>query len=137
MRVTREESHDKARQVNRSEPAIVHHSGTTATTLIGPASRKTAGAQFSDIAVRFVGTNKPTLIFVHGFVCSLDDWDQQVAALSPRFRCVALDLPGQGHSARPATASIAVMGSAVNQVKERFERKECNPHRTQHGLPGD
>jgi pimeloyl-ACP methyl ester carboxylesterase len=99
--------------------------GTTATMLIGPASRETAGAQFSDIAVRFVGTNEPTLIFVHGFVCSLDDWDQQVAALSPRFRCVALDLPGQGHSARPATASIAVMGSAVNQVKERFNAKNA------------
>jgi pimeloyl-ACP methyl ester carboxylesterase len=68
---------------------------------------------------RVTGSQDPTLVFVHGFACALDDWDAQVAALSPRFRCVALDLPGHGASAKPATVSIAAMGSAVAQVKEQ------------------
>lgn len=72
-----------------------------------------------NINFRVTGSRDPTLLFVHGFACALDDWDAQVAALSPRFRCVALDLPGQGASAKPATVSIAAMGSAVAQVKEQ------------------
>lgn len=71
------------------------------------------------INFRVTGDQDPTLLFVHGFACALDDWDAQVTALSPRFRCVALDLPGHGASAKPATVSIAAMGSAVAQVKEQ------------------
>jgi pimeloyl-ACP methyl ester carboxylesterase len=74
-----------------------------------------------NINFRVVGSRDPTLLFVHGFACSLDDWDAQAKALSPRFRCVALDLPGHGASARPATVSIAAMGSAVAQVKEQID----------------
>jgi pimeloyl-ACP methyl ester carboxylesterase len=67
-----------------------------------------------------VGTEEPTLIFVHGFACALDDWEEQFKGLFPRFRCVALDLPGHGRSAKPATVSIEIMGTAVNTVKERI-----------------
>ena len=61
------------------------------------------------------GTDNPTIIFVHGFACSLDDWEEQFTDLSPRFRCVALDLPGHGDSAKPETISIEIMGTAVNR----------------------
>src|SRR3954463_7768937 len=63
------------------------------------------------------GTGDPTLIFVHGFACALDDWEKQLRGLSPRFRCVALDLPGHGYSAEPDTASIEILAAAVNRVK--------------------
>src|SRR3954447_15949362 len=66
------------------------------------------------------GTDDPTLIFVHGFGCSLHDWEGQFRDLSPSFRCVALDLPGHGHSAKPETISIETMGTAVNRVKDRI-----------------
>src|SRR5215208_3540512 len=65
-------------------------------------------------------TGDPSLIFVHGFACSLEDWEEQFRALSPRFRCVALDLPGHGDSAKPEAISIENMGTAVNQVKDRI-----------------
>src|SRR4051812_31838567 len=65
------------------------------------------------------GTGDPTLIFVHGFACSLDDWEEQLRGLSPSFRCVALDLPGHGDSAKPNTVSIEVLGAAVNRVKDQ------------------
>lgn len=73
-----------------------------------------------NINFRVTGSEDPTLLFVHGFACALDDWDAQVKALSPRFRCAALDLPGHGASAKPATVSIAAMGSAVAQVKQQI-----------------
>jgi len=72
------------------------------------------------------GTGDPTLIFVHGFACSLDDWEEQFRALSPRFRCVALDLPGHGDSAKPEAISIENMGTAVNQVKDRIAARRSN-----------
>jgi pimeloyl-ACP methyl ester carboxylesterase len=73
-----------------------------------------------NINFRVTGSQDPTLLFVHGFACALDDFDPQVNALSPRFRCAAVDLPGHGASAKPATVSIAAMGSAVAQVKEQI-----------------
>ena len=72
------------------------------------------------VNIRVTGTQDPTLIFVHGFACALDDWNGQVSALSPRFRCAALDLPGHGASAMPEVVSIANLGSAVKQAKEQL-----------------
>ena len=76
----------------------------------------------ASINFRVTGTQSPSVIFVHGFTCALEDWDAQVKALSPKFRCAVLDLPGHGASAKPANASIAGMAAAVNQVKERVGR---------------
>jgi pimeloyl-ACP methyl ester carboxylesterase len=73
-----------------------------------------------NVNFRVTGAQDPTLLFVHGFACALGDWDPQVTALSPRFRCAAVDLPGHGASAKPGTVSIAAMGSAVAQVKEQI-----------------
>ena len=69
--------------------------------------------------MRIVGTGEPTLIFVHGFACAGGDWDRQLAALSPKFRCIAFDLPGHGTSPLPETVSVGAMAEAVNSVKER------------------
>jgi pimeloyl-ACP methyl ester carboxylesterase len=100
-----------------SRRSFVTGTVVTATTWAFPA----AYAQSTGpINFRVTGSAEPTLIFVHGFACALDDWDPQVSALSSRFRCVALDLPGHGASAKPATVSIAAMGTAVKDVKERI-----------------
>src|SRR3954453_12998052 len=76
------------------------------------------GLNHINLVVR--GTDDPTLIFVHGFACSLGDWEEQFRGLSARFRCVALDLPGHGDSAKPETISIEIMGNGVNRVKDRI-----------------
>ena len=74
-----------------------------------------------DINFRAVGTEEPTLIFVHGFACALDDWEEQFKGLSPKFRCVALDLPGMVVRRNPRPSqSNEIMGTAVNSVKERI-----------------
>ena len=82
-------------------------------------SRAHAQPAAGSINFRVTGTQSPSVIFVHGFTCALEDWDAQVKALSPKFRCAALDLPGHGASAKPANVSIASMAAAVNQVKDR------------------
>jgi pimeloyl-ACP methyl ester carboxylesterase len=95
--------------------------GTAATMTWSSALRLThAESGTGNINFRVAGAGEPTLLFVHGFTCSLEDWDGQVKGLSPRFRCAALDLPGHGASARPDVISIGAMGEAVNKVKARI-----------------
>jgi pimeloyl-ACP methyl ester carboxylesterase len=85
-------------------------------------SRAHAQPTAGNLNFRVTGKQSPSVIFVHGFGCALEDWDAQVKALSPKFRCAALDLPGHGASAKPANGSIASMAAAVNQVKEGVGR---------------
>jgi pimeloyl-ACP methyl ester carboxylesterase len=85
-------------------------------------SRAHAQPAAGTLNFRVTGTQSPSLIFVHGFTCALEDWDAQAKALSPKFRCAALDLPGHGASAKPAHGSIASLAAAVNQVKEGVGR---------------
>ncbi len=57
------------------------------------------------------------IVFVHGFACGLSDWDAQVAHLSPRHQCVAVDLRGHGASpGSPADCSIERYGADVAEV---------------------
>ena len=71
------------------------------------------------INVRIFGDGEPALLFVHGFSCSLDDWDSQVQYLSREFQCVSLDLPGHGDSAPPDAPTLSELGAAVNVAKDR------------------
>jgi pimeloyl-ACP methyl ester carboxylesterase len=73
----------------------------------------------TEINLRIAGEAEPTLLFVHGYGCALDDWAAQLSALSPRFRTIALDLPGHGRSAMPATVSIGGLADAVIAVRQR------------------
>jgi pimeloyl-ACP methyl ester carboxylesterase len=77
------------------------------------------GLAAGELNVRVTGAQDPTLIFVHGFACSLEDWDAQVSGLSSQFRCVVLDLPGHGSSPAPEAATIAALGSAVNVAEKQ------------------
>lgn len=42
---------------------------------------------------------KPALLFLHGFLGCKEDWQETIEDLSDEFRCLAVDLPGHGHSA--------------------------------------
>jgi pimeloyl-ACP methyl ester carboxylesterase len=77
-------------------------------------------APAAPVNVRVQGSGKPTLLFVHGFGCDLTDWTAQIEDLSCEYRCMALDLPGHGLSARPAeAASIEALAKAVIAQKAR------------------
>ena len=71
----------------------------------------------SGVSYRATGNGDPALVLVHGFACAGEDWNRQVADLKDEFRCVTLDLPGHGASRPPPAATLATLGSAVNEVR--------------------
>jgi len=42
--------------------------------------------------------DRPVLVFLHGFLGSLKDWDYHISQLKDRYRCISVDLPGHGKS---------------------------------------
>jgi pimeloyl-ACP methyl ester carboxylesterase len=63
------------------------------------------------------GHGHPPIVFIHGFGCAHDDWDAQVAYLSPRYQTIAVDLRGHGSSPGEAAAcSVERYGADVAEV---------------------
>jgi 2-succinyl-6-hydroxy-2,4-cyclohexadiene-1-carboxylate synthase len=54
-------------------------------------------------------SDKPTLVFLHGFLGSLRDWNETIDLLKDNFHCISIDLPGHG-------GSVATEGS----IKDGF-----------------
>ena len=48
------------------------------------------------------GDGHPPIVFVHGLGCAHDDWDAQIAHLSPNHRTIAVDLRGHGRTTATA-----------------------------------
>jgi pimeloyl-ACP methyl ester carboxylesterase len=44
------------------------------------------------------GERGPLVVFIHGFGCTHDDWNRQVAELQNRAATIAVDLPGHGRT---------------------------------------
>jgi pimeloyl-ACP methyl ester carboxylesterase len=63
------------------------------------------------------GAGPQTLILVHHLTADATSWREQIAAFSPRYRVVALDLPGHGRSGMPAAFSIELFVRAVEAVR--------------------
>jgi len=60
-------------------------------------------------------TAGPAIVFVHGFMGASPDWNPVVDALSDRFTCVTVDLPGHGASTG-CDADRYTMAGAVRGV---------------------
>src|ERR1700739_4087428 len=110
---------DQARRVRVSRRSVIVGSAAIAMTSAGQQSAAVAASDQTNINFQSTGSKDPTLIFVHGFACSLSDWDGQVKSLSTNYRCAALDLPGHGKSAMPDEPTIEALAKAVNVVKDR------------------
>lgn len=52
------------------------------------------------IAYKETGTGDEVLLFIHGLGNSLIGWEMNAGPLSEDYRCVAIDLPGNGFSSR-------------------------------------
>ena len=70
------------------------------------------------------GSGKPTLLFIHGYARSLEDWAPQVEGLSATHRCIAMDLPGHGKSPRSDEATIAALARGVSTTLESLRLKD-------------
>jgi pimeloyl-ACP methyl ester carboxylesterase len=66
------------------------------------------------------GSGSATLIFVHGWTCDESSWQEQVPALSKKYRVITLDLPGHGQSDPPKDGkfSMDVFANAVEAVRK-------------------
>ncbi|MBL8535151.1 MAG: alpha/beta hydrolase [Betaproteobacteria bacterium] len=71
------------------------------------------------------GHGLPVLVFIHGFTCSSSDWAPQVEALSERYRCIALDLPGHGRSRSPADPTLRSLANAANDCLDSLRIDEA------------
>jgi pimeloyl-ACP methyl ester carboxylesterase len=76
------------------------------------------------VSYRVSGAGEQTIVFVHGFACAQEDWQAQIEALSGQFRCVTLDLPGHGESAKPPAATLGALGDAVNEVRRLTDARK-------------
>jgi 2-succinyl-6-hydroxy-2,4-cyclohexadiene-1-carboxylate synthase len=54
---------------------------------------------------------RPTVLFLHGFLGSSEDWREVTAALDDPFRCLAADLPGHGASLGLPPEDYAIKGA--------------------------
>ena len=80
-------------------------------TPVGPA---TEGAGFIEVDgaayhARMTGDGPP-VVFLHGFLSTAGVWDPVFDRLEQDFRCVAVDLPGFGRSAKGAAVPAGVWG---------------------------
>jgi 2-succinyl-6-hydroxy-2,4-cyclohexadiene-1-carboxylate synthase len=55
---------------------------------------------------------RPTVVFLHGFMGSAEDWADVAEAIDGRYRCIAADLPGHGASLRLPPEHYTVEGAA-------------------------
>ena len=70
--------------------------------------------------------NGPALVLLHGFLESLEIWDNFAAELSREFKVVRIDLPGHGKSDTVAEVhTMELMAEAVKAVLDHLEISSC------------
>ena len=68
------------------------------------------------------GTTGPPVVLLHGLGSCAADWAPQLEALAPRYRVVAVDLPGHGASPLPSgPLTIEAMASAVAMLSTELD----------------
>jgi pimeloyl-ACP methyl ester carboxylesterase len=89
---------------------------------MGPfATYKTLDVDGLEIFYREAGSaTAPTLLLLHGFPSSSRMWEPLLTRLGDRFRLVAPDYPGFGHSSAPSPDAFAYTFDNIAAVIERF-----------------
>lgn len=63
-----------------------------------------------------------TVLFIHGFMGSSEDWRPIAQALSHDYRCVLLDLPGHGYTPVRSDAAAYTMAAVSRDVMHLMDR---------------
>lgn len=70
--------------------------------------------------------SKPTLVLLHGYLESLDVWDEFTKLLTPRLRVIAIDLPGHGVSeVKGEIHTMEFLADVVHGVLEEQGVSKC------------
>ncbi|MFP4059359.1 MAG: alpha/beta fold hydrolase [Bacteroidales bacterium] len=65
------------------------------------------------------------LVLLHGYLESLDTWNDFAAKIEDRFRVITPDLPGHGKSEQMDEATIEWMADAVDHVLDKAKEDRC------------
>jgi len=66
------------------------------------------------------------IVFLHGFLESMEIWDDFVSTLSKKFRVIAIDLPGHGKTDDFEKAhSMDLMAEVVKSVLDQLKVEKC------------
>lgn len=74
----------------------------------------------------YYNTNKPTILFIHGFSGSSLDWKEIIPQIDENFSCIALDLIGHGQSSAPNDIVEYEQLTLVNHLKEILDLLSIN-----------
>jgi 2-succinyl-6-hydroxy-2,4-cyclohexadiene-1-carboxylate synthase len=79
--------------------------------------------QYKNIQLNFeyfsdFDTGKNTILFLHGFTGSANDWKDVSNKLDNRFNKIALDLIGHGKSSSPADIKLYMIDSIIEQIEQ-------------------
>lgn len=75
------------------------------------------------------------LVFIHGLGSAIPAWQKNIPFLSTHFRCLALDLPGYGKSAKEGfTPGMEYYAHMINSFLEKMQISEC--HLAGHSMGG-
>ena len=69
----------------------------------------------------------PTIVFLHGFMGSIEDWDAIIDTLAKTFLCIAIDLPGHGQTTRLPDDRAYAFSDAVSAVVKVMEETQSVP----------
>ena len=68
------------------------------------------------------------IVFLHGYTGSTQDWANQMSALSPKYKVVALDCRGHGKSAAPSREedySVKILAEDVFSLLQMLNIEKC------------
>lgn len=66
------------------------------------------------------------VVFLHGYIESLNVWDNFIELLNRKYKVITIDLPGHGNSEIFGEIStMSIMAEAVNAVLKEEQIKEC------------
>lgn len=69
----------------------------------------------------------PTLLLLHGFTGSAENWAPLTTALSGSYRLLALDLPGHGRTEAPADPARYTMEAVARDVDALLDHLQASP----------
>jgi pimeloyl-ACP methyl ester carboxylesterase len=78
----------------------------------------------TDLEIAYVdeGSGKQTLLFIHGLGSYIPAWSKNIEVLKAHFRCIAIDLPGYGHSSKaPHSGKMSYYAEVIVKLMDHLQ----------------